>query len=162
MWINEKSDAMPVAGRSTPDRLLRAALVAGAVVLAACMAGCSDSGLRVREATSLYYSGQYRQAAAVMAPLIKKPNSDFVLNNCRYGSCALAGGNLNHAQQAFLTAYRIMNSVNVNTGSRVLGAVVLYDGMKVWKGQPFERAMAHYYLGLIFLIKGEYQNARAR
>jgi len=135
--------------------------VVAVVLSTACMAACSDSHFRVREATELYYSGQYRQAAAVLAPLIKKPNSDYVLNNCRYGSCALAGGNLNHAENAFLTAYRIMNSVDTNTGSRVLGAVVLYDGFKVWKGQPFERAMAHYYLGLIFLIKGEYENARA-
>jgi tetratricopeptide (TPR) repeat protein len=161
MARHEKNNIIPVAGTPICARLPRIALAAGAVILSACMAACSDSGLRVREATELYYSGQYRQAAAVMAPLIKKPNRDFVLNNCRYGSCALAAGNLNHAQQAFLTAYRIMNSVNVNTGSRVLGAVVLYDGLKVWKGQPFERAMAHYYLGLIFLIKGEYQNARA-
>lgn len=142
-------------------RLPRSVLIVGLAGLSMSMAACSNSRFRVREATELYYSGQYRQAAAVMAPLIKKPDSDFALNNCRYGSCALAGGNLNHAEQAFLTAYRIMNSVNTNTGSRVLGAVVLYDGLKVWKGQPFERAMAYYYLGIIFLIKGEYENARA-
>ncbi len=147
----------PAARRRFP----RSVLIVGVAVLSGSMTACSDSRFRVREATELYYSGQYRQAAAVMAPLIKKPDSNFVLNNCRYGSCALAGGNLNHAERAFLTAYRIMNSVNTNTGSRVLGAVVLYDGLKVWKGQPFERAMAHYYLGLIFLIKGDYENARA-
>ncbi len=122
---------------------------------------CSETSARVRSAVTLYYSGEYGPAAQELAPLIHKPNKNYVLNNCRYGSCALAAGQLDNAQQAFLRAYRVMDSVNTNTGSRVLGAVVVYEGVKVWKGQPFERAMAHYYLGLIFLIKGDYENARA-
>ncbi len=155
------------SGTSTDDhprvgtKFSRVILAFSMVWFAVSMTACSESQFRVRQAVELYYAGEYHQAASVMAPLITKPNSDFALNNCRYGSCALADGNLKHAEQAFLTAYRIMNSVNTNTGSRVLGAVVFYDGLKVWKGQPFERAMAFYYLGLIFLIKGEYENARA-
>lgn len=132
-----------------------------ALLFISSLTACSSTSLQVQQATGYYYAGDYPQAEALMAPLAQKPNEDYVLNNCRYGSCALAAGNLNHAEKAFLTAYRIMNSVNTNTGSRALGAVIVYDGLKVWKGQPFERAMAHYYLGLIFLLKGEYQNARA-
>ncbi len=136
----------------------------GIVILLTCtlfLPACSETSARVRDAVTLYYTGQYAPAAQELAPLINKPNKNFVLNNCRYGSCALAAGQLDNAQAAFLRAYRVMDSVNTNTGSRVLGAVVVYEGVKVWKGQPFERAMAHYYLGLIFLIKGEYDNARA-
>ena len=133
----------------------------GAFLLMIFLPACTSTSARVREAVNLYYLGQYPQAEQTMAPLIKKPNKDYVLNNCRYGSCALAAGDLPRAEQAFLAAQRIMSSVNTNTGSRVLGAVVVYEGVKVWKGQPFERAMAYYYLGLIFLIKGDYENARA-
>ena len=136
----------------------------GIVILLTCtlfLPACSETSARVRDAVTLYYTGQYGPAAEDLAPLIHKPDKNYVLNNCRYGSCALAAGQLDNAQQAFLRAYRVMDSVNTNTGSRVLGAVVVYEGVKVWKGQPFERAMAHYYLGLIFLIKGDYENARA-
>ena len=134
------------------------------LMLLACtlfLPACSETSSRVRDAVTLYYTGQYGPAAEDLAPLIHKPNKNYVLNNCRYGSCALAAGQLENAEQAFLRAYRGMDSVNTSTGSRVLGAVVVYEGVKVWKGQPFERAMAHYYLGLIFLIKGDYENARA-
>ncbi len=133
-------------------------------ILLACtlfLPACSETSIRVRNAVTDYYTGEYGPAAQELEPLIHKPNKNYVLNNCRYGSCALAAGQLDNAEQAFLRAYRVMDSVNTNTGSRVLGAVVVYEGVKVWKGQPFERAMAHYYLGLIFLIKGDYENARA-
>ncbi len=133
----------------------------GILLLMIFLPACTSTSARVRQAVSLYYAGDYPQAEQTLAPLIKKPNKNYVLNNCRYGSCALAAGNIRHAEQAFLSAQRVMSTVNTNTGSRVLGAVVVYEGVKVWKGQPFERAMAYYYLGLIFLIKGEYHNARA-
>jgi tetratricopeptide (TPR) repeat protein len=136
-------------------------IMAALLLCALFIPACSETSTRVRNAVTLYYTGQYGPAAEDLAPLIQKPNKNYVLNNCRYGSCALAAGQLNNAEQAFLRAYRVMDSVNTNTGSRVLGAVVVYEGVKVWKGQPFERAMAHYYLGLIFLIKGDYENARA-
>src|SRR5262249_4751469 len=31
---------------------------------------------------------------------------------------------------------------------------------KIWKGEPFERAMANFYLGLIYYIHQDYNNAR--
>jgi hypothetical protein len=54
-----------------------------------------------------------------------------------------------------------MNGVKTNDGGRTMGAAIVFEGIKVWKGEPFERAMAHYYLGLIFLLKNDYENARA-
>ncbi len=132
-----------------------------AISFLAALPACSGNSQRVAQAVSFYYAGEYAQSQQELAPLIKKPNRNYVLNNCRYGSAALAAGNIMQAEHAFLKAYNVMNSVNTNTGSRVIGAVVLYDGVKVWKGQPFERAMAHYYLGLTFLMQQDYENARA-
>lgn len=132
-----------------------------AISFLATLPACSGTSQRVAQAVSFYYAGQYAQSQQELAPLIKKPNRNYVLNNCRYGSAALAAGNIAQAEHAFMNAYNVINSVNTNTGSRVIGAVVLYDGVKVWKGQPFERAMAHYYLGLTFLMRQDYENARA-
>jgi tetratricopeptide (TPR) repeat protein len=109
----------------------------------------------------LYDVGDYPQAAAALKPDTTKKNEDFVLNNCRYGSCALAAGDLPGAENAFMSAYEVINSVNTHDGGRTLGATVVFEGIKVWKGQPFERAMAHYYLGLVYLLQHDYENARA-
>ncbi len=73
----------------------------------------------------------------------------------------MAAYEFDEAEQAFLAAYEVMKGVNTNDGGRTLGAALVFEGIKVWKGEPFERAMAHYYLGLIYLHKGDYGNAHA-
>ena len=65
------------------------------------------------------------------------------------------------AEAAFYTAYQVMNATRVNDSGRQMGAAVVFEGVKVWKGEPFEQAMAHYYLGMIYLLKNDYENARA-
>ena len=34
------------------------------------------------------------------------------------------------------------------------------EKIKIWKGEPFERAMANFYLGLIYYMRHDYDNAR--
>lgn len=124
-------------------------------------AGCNSTPQHIKQATVLYYVGDYQGAERLIQPDTVKKNEGFVLNNCRFGSAALAAGNLEAAQQAFMAAYEVINSVKTNDGGRTLGATLVFEGVKVWKGEPFERAMAHYYLGLTMLIQGDYENARA-
>jgi tetratricopeptide (TPR) repeat protein len=141
-----------------------AGAVVGAVVMAAGMGGCNTMPKEVAQAIGDYQVGNYGQSAALLKPFAGKRNEDYVLNNCRLGSAALAWGQngaLEEAQQAFMNAYQVLNSTNINDPGRQVGVVVLWEGVKVWKGEPFEQAMAHYYLGLIFLIKHDYDNARA-
>ena len=54
-----------------------------------------------------------------------------------------------------------MNSVGVNDGGRSLGASLVDEKIKIWKGEPFERAMASFYLGLTYYMRQDYGNARA-
>src|SRR5437763_17217025 len=91
----------------------------------------------------------------------EKKDENYVLNNCRYGSCALAAGQFEEAQAAFLTAYHVINSGDVNDAGRQMQASVVFEGGKVWKGGPFERAMAQYYLGVLVLMSHDYENGRA-
>jgi tetratricopeptide (TPR) repeat protein len=137
----------------------------GAMVVAALsfavVSACDSTPKEARTAVNLYEVGDYSAAAAVIKPKTTKKDENFVLDNCRYGSAALAAGDIKGAENAFMAAYEVMNGVNTNNGGRTLGATLVYEGVKVWKGEPFERAMAHYYLGLIFLIEHDYENARA-
>ncbi len=133
----------------------------GLVVAGIGFGGCQETPHEARNAIGFYETGNFPAAAAAMKPLITKKNENFVLDNCRYGSAALAAGDLADAENAFMAAYEVINGVGTNDGGRTLGATLVFEGVKVWKGEPFERAMAHYYLGLIFLIKHDYENARA-
>ncbi|HRK31679.1 MAG TPA: hypothetical protein PLD59_11420 [Tepidisphaeraceae bacterium] len=125
--------------------------------------GC-ETPKKVREAqlgVSAFYAGNFAAAGERLRPLADKTDENFVLNNCRLGSAALARYDLAEAEAAFLKAYEVMNSVGVNDGGRSLGAVLVDEKVRIWKGEPFERAMASFYLGLTYYMQQDYGNARA-
>src|SRR5436309_2660251 len=68
---------------------------------------------------------------------------------------------LDAAESAFLNAYEVINSTGVNSGGRGAAAAIINEKMKVWKGEPFEKAMVNYYLGLVYYMRHDYENARA-
>jgi tetratricopeptide (TPR) repeat protein len=107
-----------------------------------------------------YYAGDYGAAQQKLTPLAEKPDEDFVINNLRLGSVLLPAYELDEAEAAFLRAWEVINSTGVNAGGRTLGAVLVDEKIKIWKGEPFERAMASFYLGLIYYIRQDYGNAR--
>jgi len=108
-----------------------------------------------------YYAGDYASAVTHLNPASSVTNENFVLNNLRLGSAALAAYDLGTAEGAFLRAYEVLNSVGVNNGGRTLGAVLLSENIRVWRGEPFERATANFYLGLVYYMRRDYNNARA-
>jgi tetratricopeptide (TPR) repeat protein len=108
-----------------------------------------------------YLHGNYSAAVDRLRPVAKEPNEDFVLNNVRLGSAAMANYDFAQAEAAFLQAMEVINSTGVNQGGRTLGAVLVDEKVKIWKGEPFERAMAAFYLGLQYYIRHDYENARA-
>jgi tetratricopeptide (TPR) repeat protein len=125
--------------------------------------GCDAAQKReitIVRAVQDYFDGDYGAAANKLSPLAQQPNEDFVVNNLRLGSVLLPPYELDDAEAAFLRAWEVINSTGVNNGGRTLGAVLVDEKIKVWKGEPFERAMASFYLGLIYYIRGDYGNAR--
>ncbi len=131
-------------------------------LLALLTVGCvSQSEKKATRAVDDYFAGDFDRSAKQLEPLAKKTDSDFVLNNLRLGSAELGRYDLDAAESAFLNAYEVMNSFGVNNGGRSLGAVLVDEKIKVWKGEPFERAMANFYLGMTYYMRHDYNNARA-
>lgn len=123
--------------------------------------GCSSvSDRQGRLAANQYVAGNFAAARETLRPLASKTDENFVLNNVRLGSSALAENDLDEAEKAFLAAYEVLNSVGVNDGGRTLGALLVDEKLRIWRGEPFERAMANFYLGLIYYTRGDYGNAR--
>ena len=127
------------------------------------LTGCGPSHVEIesQRGVTAYFAGDFAYAVQTLRPPAETKDENFVLNNCRLGSAALAGYDLTNAQDAFLRAYEVINSVGVNDGGRTLGAVLVSEKLKIWKGEPYERAMANFYLGLIYYIQHDYNNARA-
>lgn len=122
--------------------------------------GPTKQELAAQQAVNHFHMGAYASAREILRPLALKTDENFALNNVRLGSAALIEYKLDEAETAFLRAYEVMNSVGVNKGGRTLGAVLVDEKIKVWRGEPFERAMTNFYLGLIYYMRQDYENAR--
>ncbi|QXQ05718.1 hypothetical protein KX816_16080 [Sphingosinicellaceae bacterium] len=85
-----------------------------------------------------------------------------VLNLSRLGLAAMEVGSYTDAERAFDAALLRIESVYAkNKSAEAARSVFHKESNKDWKGEPYERAMAYYYRGLLYLRKGDYNNARA-
>jgi tetratricopeptide (TPR) repeat protein len=132
-----------------------------AVLMLMGVGGCAaEKHPEAQRGVNDYFVGDYRRARDVLRPLAARTDEDYVLNNVRLGSASLVDYDLDEAEAAFYRAYEVINSVNVNDAGRSSAAVFLAEKLKVWKGEPFERAMTNFYLGVIYYIREDYSNAR--
>lgn len=69
-------------------------------------------------------------------------------------------GNTEAAWRHFSAAGRMMGNWQTS-GGEAFGAIVGSESSKTWKGDPYEKAMNAYYTGLLWLLRGEPDNARA-
>ncbi len=85
-----------------------------------------------------------------------------VLNNMHIGVAAMEIGNFPIAKQVFTDAILEIEKVYSDTDEAAKARSLWYEeGSKIFKGEPYERASIYYYLGLIDLMEGDYENARA-
>ncbi len=126
------------------------------------LTGCAESRTaRIgREGAELYFRGQYARSIDTLAPVADERDENYVLNNLRLGSSSMAICDYNEAERAFVKAYDVLNATNVNDGGRAFAAAAFNESVRVWRGEPFERAMANFYLGAIYYARQDYGNAR--
>lgn len=74
--------------------------------------------------------------------------------------CELLRGDLQASARHFETAARLMGTW-ATSGGETFGAVVGSESSKTWRGDPYEKAMNAFYLGLTYLWRNEPDNARA-
>lgn len=85
-----------------------------------------------------------------------------VLNLSRLGLAAMELGQYRSAERAFDAALLRIEAVYAkNKTAEAARSLFHKESNKDWKGEPYERAMAYYYRGLLYLRKGDYNNARA-
>ena len=102
----------------------------------------------------------------LMAPWIERDARDQgrsrVLNEMEAGTLALLAGRLKSAEALFADAQQQIETIYAdNPAAAAARGKFVPEANKDFKGDPYERAMVGYYLGLIDLVKGEHDNARA-
>ncbi len=87
---------------------------------------------------------------------------NLVLNHLRAGLAAMDIGKYDLAEQSFDTALLNIEAVFADDPNAEKARSLWHsEGRKDFKGEPYERAMAYYYRGLLYMRKGDFENARA-
>jgi tetratricopeptide (TPR) repeat protein len=97
-----------------------------------------------------------------MAKVRSAPAKDVPLFTMQAGLAAIAEGKTREAAELFDGALAGIEGMFANTENAAKARSLWYEeGAKDFKGEPYERAMAFYYRGLLYLADGDYENARA-
>lgn len=147
-------------------RLSAALLLIGAALLTGCVAQPET------ELMHHYYAGEHGKARRFMQSKFPdgvihidnsasrdKPDRNYVLNYMRLALTTTADGYCTpDSPWDNVRGILEMQGVNRNAGAQ---SVMLNEDLKVWKGEPFEQAMARYYLAAHFAAQGSWDNAAA-
>lgn len=125
--------------------------------------GCASKELRrTEELADLFYHHEYpAYREAVRKPAADRSSTNVVIDNLRLGIGSLADGDPYEAESALMRAYEYLVGGGVNEPDRVVASTLLYEGLKVWTGEPYEQAMAFYYIAALSMLQRDWENARA-
>lgn len=88
-----------------------------------------------------------------------KPDRNFALDRMRLGLVTLADGYAPQVHSAWDQVYQILRKASLNKNAAISN-VLLNEDLKIWKGEPFEQALAYHYVGLHYAMQGSWDNAR--
>jgi tetratricopeptide (TPR) repeat protein len=94
--------------------------------------------------------------------LLRDGEYNAVANFAKLGRAAMAVGEYQTAEWAFDNALDRIEAIYANDeAAKAARSKFSAESIKDFKGDPYERAMAYYYRGLLYLRTGDYGNARA-
>ncbi len=136
------------------DSSLGRAVWGAAVAIA--LGGCAASGPDERLIADVS-AGQYGFARTHL--LESEPRGEFT-DLMHLGMVNLADGLAPESEVVFNRLYELLRMRGVNKDTR-LAATVTHEGVKVFRGEPFEQAMAYHYVAVQKAIVGDWGNVRA-
>lgn len=134
--------------------IVRSALVA--------MASASSVTLAASASVDEFVAAQPAELQPLFATLFAEGERNAVLNFNRLGLAAMQRGQLRIAEHAFDESLLRIEAIYANDPqAQKAKSVWSEEKIKDFKGEPYERAMAYYYRGILYLTQGDYENARA-
>jgi len=125
-----------------------------ALLLGACASADRSAGPQFLRDRSFVEGRAYFEQQAVLEP------GDASLEQNEAGVMALLGGDVAGAHRNFRLAYDDLEDLSATTGE-TLSALFGSADSRRWKGEPYERCMNAYYLGLTYWLQGDDDNAAA-
>ena len=132
-----------------------------AAALAGLLSIACQSAPRNLDAISAYYRYDFHLAReGVRGDARLRDDGQTILNLHRLGAAALADGDLDEAETMLRRLFELLSTAGLNQ-DRTTAAVLVHEGVRIWKGEPFEQALAYYHVSLLYMLRGDWENARA-
>ncbi|CAA7620860.1 conserved hypothetical protein [Candidatus Terasakiella magnetica] len=150
---------MAVAGNSVR-------VVAAGVALAVLVSGCVTDREReiVPNAAILhaYLDDKPEELHRHFTVMLAQGQRNRILNDMRLGLATFAMGRFSLSESLLDDAINGIEAIYANTPeAEKARSIWVKESIKDFKGEPYERVMAYYYRGLLYLRAGDYENARA-
>jgi len=109
-----------------------------------------------------YVATRTSELAPQYGALYTEGTRNAVLNNVRVGLAEMELGHFVAAETAFDGAIAQIETIYADDPrAKEARSTWQKESVKDFKGEPYERAMAYYYRGVLYLRAGDYENARA-
>ena len=133
-----------------------------ALVAAGCSGPAAERPQIDQSAVESYLADKPEATHSMFRRVVAEGERNRVLNLLRAGLGALQLGHDQVAAAAFDAALVTIETVygGDETAARARSTFTAED-RKVFRGEPYERAMAFYYRGILYLLEEDYENARA-
>ena len=143
-------------------------------LMAASATGCasgpavrkSSKQLKAMEVTAnqgrqQFFKQNYSAAEQCIQPFTTELHASKPLYECELTSIALLAGNEEQAEAHIREAVRLLEKFFDAQGERSAASIWGNEGKKVYKGDPYERALLYAFYGMFLLERGEVDNALA-
>jgi hypothetical protein len=132
-----------------------------ALALACLFASGCQSPPRNVTTIDAYYRYDFAAAReAVRGDAMLHNDEQTILNNTRLGMAALADGDVQEAETALERSFELLSTAGLNK-DRTIAAVLDHEGVRIWKGEPFEQALTFHYVATLYAMMDDWENARA-
>ncbi len=109
-----------------------------------------------------YVADKPEPAKRLYARVLLEGKRNEALNHMRSGLAAMELGDAENAARSFDIALDTIEAIYAdNPKAEAARSLWTKENVKDFKGEPYERAMAYYYRGLLYMWAGDYENARA-
>ncbi|MDQ7013939.1 MAG: hypothetical protein Q9O74_08610 [Planctomycetota bacterium] len=137
--------------------------IVAALGLVAQLTGCGGSGYqadaRLLGLVARAEFGRAREVLALQTPDADRHND--LLYATKRGMMALAEGLPDAADRDFEIVFETLRTQGLNADRTTESIFVNEEGVRIWKGEPFEQAMAYAAIALTDASRGDWGNARA-
>jgi hypothetical protein len=144
--------------RTAATKLAAAALLA---LAGATLPACQGAGPDLATLRSVD-RGEFGQARAALSARLPADRADraFLLERLKLLILDLGDGLPQITERLSAEIFDTLRTQGLNA-DKTVASVVINEDIKIWKGEPFEQAMAYHYIALARLMQNDWDNARA-